>query len=46
MGVEVVPQQCDCPEGTTTQVTFVRPLICVALHVAIKIRTPWTGVAT
>lgn len=44
--VQVVPQQRDCSEGSATQVTFVRPLVSVALHVSIQIRTSWAGVAT
>lgn len=46
MCVEMVPQQGDCPESTSTQVAFVRPLICVTLHVTIKVGASWAGVAT
>lgn len=44
--VEMVPQQGDSPEGTSTQVTFVRPLIRVALHVTVEVGASWAGVAT
>lgn len=43
--VEVVSQQGDCPEGSSTEVTFVWSLIRVALHVPIQVRAPWTCVA-
>lgn len=46
MCVEVVSQQCDCSKGPSTQVTFMRPLICVALHVPVQVGATWTGVAT
>lgn len=45
MCVEVVSQQCDCSERSPAQVTFMRPLICVALHVSVQVRAPWAGVA-
>lgn len=44
--VEVVPQQSNCSEGPSTQVTFMGPLVCVALHVPIQVGAPWAGVAT
>ncbi len=44
--VEVVPQQCDCSKGSSTQVTFMWSLVCVALHVSVQVGAPWTGVAT
>lgn len=39
MGVEVVPQQRHSPEGSSTKMALVRPLIRVALHVAVQIGT-------
>lgn len=42
----MVPQQGYSPEGTSTQVAFVRPLIRVALHVTVEVGAPWAGVAT
>lgn len=46
MCVEVVPQQCHCPKSSSTQVTFMRSLVCVALHVSVQVGAPWAGVAT
>lgn len=40
----MVPQQCHSPEGSSTKMALVRPLIRVALHVAIQIGTAWAGV--
>lgn len=44
--VQVVPQQRDCSESPSAQVAFVRPLICVALHVPVQVGTSRAGVAT
>lgn len=44
--IEVVSQQCDCSECPSTQVTFMRSLVCMALHVSVQVGAPWTGVAT
>lgn len=46
MCIQVVSKKCDCPEGPSTQVTFMWPLICVALHVSVQVGAPWAGVAT
>lgn len=44
--VEVVPQQGDCSESPSTQVTFVGPLVCVTLHVPVQVGASRAGVAT
>lgn len=44
--VEMVPQQSDCSESPSTQVTFMGPLICVALHVPVQVGSPRASVAT
>lgn len=44
--VEMVPQQSDCSESPSTQVTFVGPLVCVALHVPVQVGASRAGVAT
>lgn len=37
VGVEVVPQQRHSPEGSSTKMALMRPLIRVALHVTVQI---------
>lgn len=44
--VEVVPQQSDCSESPSAQVTFVGPFVCVALHVPVQVGASRAGVAT
>lgn len=44
--VQVVPQQSDCSESPSTQVAFVGPLVCVALHVPVQVGASRAGVAT
>lgn len=44
--VEMVPQQSDCSECPSTQVTFVGSLVCVALHVPVQVGASRAGVAT
>lgn len=44
--VEMVSEQGDGPEGSSTQVTFVRSLVRVTLHVSIQVGAPGAGVAT
>lgn len=46
MCVEVVPQQSDCSESSSAQVAFVRPLVCVALHVPVQVGASRAGIAT
>lgn len=46
MGVEMVPKQGDGSKGSPTQMALVRPLIRVALHVAVQIGASWAGVTT
>lgn len=46
MGIQVVSQECDCSESTSAQVTFVRPLVRVTLHVSVEVGAPWAGVTT
>lgn len=45
MCVEVVSQQSHRPEGSPTQVTFVRSLVSVALHVPVQVGAARTRVA-
>lgn len=44
--VEMVPQQSDCSERPSTQVTFVGSLVRVALHVPVQVGASRAGVAT
>lgn len=44
--VEMVPQQGHRPEGSSTQVTFVRSLVRVALHVSVQVGASRARVAT
>lgn len=41
----MIPQQGDRPEGSSTQVTLVRSLVCVALHVSVQVGASRTSVA-
>lgn len=43
--VEMVSEQGDGPEGSSTQVTFVRSLIRVTLHVSVQVGAARTRVA-
>lgn len=44
--IQVVSQQCDRSKSPSTQVTFMWPLVRVALHVTVQVGASWTGVAT
>lgn len=44
MSVEVVPQQCDCPESPATEMALVWSFISVAFHVAVQVGTTRTSV--
>lgn len=46
MCIEMVSQQGDRPEGSSTQVTFVRSFVCVALHVSVQVGASRAGIAT
>lgn len=45
MSVEVISEQRHRPEGSSTQVTLVRSLVGVALHVAVQVGAARTRVA-
>lgn len=45
VSIEVISQQRDCPESSATKVALVWPLVRVAFHVTVQVRTPRAGVA-
>lgn len=44
VGIKMVPQQSHSPKCSSAKMALVRPLVCVALHVAVQIGPAWASV--